>query len=56
MRAILAVLSARGIPVSDSARARIEACKDAPTLDRWIVRAATAASAKDVIDPASDRT
>ena len=47
--AILAFLAARGIPVSAEVRSDIEACKEVATLDRWIVRAATAASAKDVI-------
>jgi len=46
--AILAVLAARGVAVSDEVRARIEACKDAAVLDRWIVRAATAASAEEI--------
>lgn len=41
--AILAFLAARGISVSGEARARIEACKEVATLDRWIARAATAA-------------
>jgi hypothetical protein len=47
--AILALLAARGVPVSREARAHIEACKDAATLDQWIARAATAASAEEVI-------
>jgi hypothetical protein len=51
--AILAVLAARGIPVPASVRARIEACEDLTTLDRWITRAATAASAEDVLSPIS---
>ncbi len=46
--AILAFLAARGVAVSDEVRARIEACKDAASLDRWIVRAATAASAEEI--------
>jgi hypothetical protein len=46
--AILAVLAARGVPVSHEVRARIEACKDAAPLERWIVRAATAASAEEI--------
>jgi PD-(D/E)XK nuclease family transposase len=46
--AILAVLAARGVPVGQEVRARIEACKDAATLDRWIIRAATASSAEDI--------
>jgi hypothetical protein len=44
--AILAILTARGLAVSDETRARIEACKEAASLDRWIVCAATAASAE----------
>ena len=47
--AILAFLAARGIPVSAEIRSDIEACKEVVTLDRWIVRAATAASAEEVI-------
>ena len=48
-RAILALLAARGISVSTEVRAQIEECKDPATLDRWIVRAATASSAEEVI-------
>jgi len=48
-RALLALLAARGVAVSEGARARVHACKDAATLDRWIVRAATASSADDVL-------
>ena len=40
--AVLAILAARGLVVSHEIGVQIEACKDAPTLDRWIVRAATA--------------
>jgi predicted transposase/invertase (TIGR01784 family) len=46
--ALLAVLAARGFSVTEEARARIEACKDAATLDRWIARATTAPSLEDV--------
>ena len=46
--AILAFLAARSIAVSAETRARIEACTELATLDRWIARAATAASAEDV--------
>ncbi len=49
VRAILALLAARGISLSQKTREHIEACKDAATLDRWIVRAATATSAEEVI-------
>jgi predicted transposase/invertase (TIGR01784 family) len=51
--AILAFLAARGIRVSDDARAHIEMCKAASTLDRWIARAATASSVEEVIAPDS---
>jgi hypothetical protein len=55
-RAIVGFLAARGIPVSDEVRAHIEACRDASTLGRWIARAATAASAEEVIAaPPSER-
>jgi hypothetical protein len=48
-RAILALLAARGVSVTNEARGHIEACKDAATLDRWIVRAAAATSIEEVI-------
>jgi hypothetical protein len=48
-RALLAVLGARGITVSPEARARIDACKDNATLERWIVHAATAGSVEEVL-------
>ena len=54
--AILAVLSARGVPVSHEARARIEACGDAAILDRWILRAVTVPSTEEVFATASERT
>jgi hypothetical protein len=47
--AVLAVLAARGVAVSEEVRARVEACKDAATLDRWLGRAATAASDEEVV-------
>jgi hypothetical protein len=51
LEAIFAVLAARGIVVSADARARIEACQDVSTLDLWIGRAVTAASAEDLVAP-----
>jgi hypothetical protein len=51
--AVLAVLSARGLPVSNEARARIEACIDVAILDRWISRAATVSSIDEVFAPTS---
>ena len=40
--AVIAVLDARGLLLDDASRARILACTDTATLDRWITRAATA--------------
>jgi hypothetical protein len=49
--ALLTILGARGIAVSDALRARIMACKDAALLDQWSARAVTGQSAKDVLGP-----
>jgi hypothetical protein len=38
------LLSSRNIAVFDVERARILACTDLEALDRWLIRAATAAS------------
>jgi hypothetical protein len=46
--AILAVLEARGVRVSDEARARILACTDAVQLDSWLRKAATATTVDQV--------
>lgn len=46
---ILTMLRARGLPVSESVRARVLSCKDLSMLDRWLVRAATADSDIDVV-------
>ena len=53
-RAILAFLAARGVAVSSEARAHIKACKDVSTLDRWVVRAASANSVEEVIRTSSE--
>ncbi|MEI8257445.1 MAG: PD-(D/E)XK nuclease family transposase, partial [Deltaproteobacteria bacterium] len=53
--AIFAVLAARGVVVSAPGRASIEGCTDAATLDRWIARAASAASVDEVVAEAGDR-
>jgi len=42
--AIFALLDARGVAVAEAERERILACRDLAQLDRWVVRAATAAS------------
>jgi hypothetical protein len=48
-RAILTVLRARNVAVSDEARARVLACADLATLDRWAARAATAESVEEMM-------
>ncbi|HEY3819803.1 MAG TPA: hypothetical protein VGL81_21705 [Polyangiaceae bacterium] len=48
-RAVLTVLAARGLDVPEDLRARITACTDLAQLDAWLSRAATAASAVDVV-------
>jgi hypothetical protein len=44
-KSLLKFLSARRINLSDEQKARILACSDLDTLDRWIERAATISSA-----------
>jgi hypothetical protein len=48
--AVLTVLAARGLAVSEADRARVEACSDAVTLGRWHVRAVSAATTSDVFE------
>ena len=43
-KALLHILAARKLTPSDAQRERILACKDLPTLERWIERAVTAAT------------
>ncbi len=47
--ALLTILATRGISLSEEARARIKACEDPETLDRWIALAVTASSLQDVM-------
>jgi hypothetical protein len=49
-RAVLTVLRARDIPVPDAARERILAEKDPERLERWLEKAAVAASVAAVLD------
>jgi len=49
-QALLAILEARGIEVSDEMRETITTCTDLDQLDRWIRRAATAEKIQDVVD------
>ena len=50
---LLAVLAARGIPGSEDTRARVMLCDDLELLQRWLVRALSAASAADVFSEPS---
>ena len=47
-RGVLNVLSARGLVVSEEQKARILACTDVETLDGWIRKAVTVASADEL--------
>jgi hypothetical protein len=47
-KAVLAVLGARGIEVTDEVRERISRCTDLGQLDTWIRRAATANTIDDL--------
>jgi hypothetical protein len=49
-RALLTVLRARGIPVPDAVRERILAQTDPERLERWLEKAAVAASVSSVLD------
>jgi hypothetical protein len=48
-RAVLRVLSARGVSVSPEQEARIRACRDVGQLELWLDRAATATSTDEVL-------
>jgi hypothetical protein len=47
--ALLKLLRARGLRVSSGHRARISGCTDVRRLDRWIRRAVTASTVRDVL-------
>ena len=46
--AILTVLAARGVLITDETRARITSCRDLSQLDEWLRRAMTASSIEGV--------
>lgn len=50
VKAILAVLAARGVAVPDDERERIEECTDLAQLDEWVRRAVTAESVKELFE------
>ncbi|MFO0758635.1 MAG: hypothetical protein U0359_19230 [Byssovorax sp.] len=52
-KGVLAVLEARGLPVSEAIRARILGCTDVATLDGWLQRAKVLASAAAVVRSAA---
>lgn len=47
---ILAVFTARGLPVSEVARSRILACTDGSILDLWLARALTVPAVENIFD------
>ncbi|MBL7496456.1 hypothetical protein I6A84_27355 [Frankia sp. CNm7] len=49
-RAVLTVLEARGLPVTDTLRERIMACTDLDQLSHWLRHASTATTTEDVED------
>lgn len=52
-KAILSVLSVRGLAVSDEAKTRISAERDMAALERWLVRAAIASSTDELFQDGS---
>jgi hypothetical protein len=50
VKAILAFLDARGLPVSDDVRSRITNCTDLERLEVWVRRAATVNSVEELFD------
>ena len=53
-KALLVVLTSRGLDVSDAIRQRITACEDTAQLQRWIARASVATTLDEVFGEASD--
>jgi hypothetical protein len=49
VKALLAVLAARGLEIDPATRDRIVACTDPEKLERWIVRAVTASSVQELL-------
>ncbi|MEW2624903.1 hypothetical protein [Streptomyces sp. NPDC048106] len=47
-KAVLRVLGARGIEVSDSVRERVMACADLEVLESWLDRSVTVTSAEEL--------
>jgi hypothetical protein len=51
---LLTVLAARGLPLDEAARARIDGCDDVAVLNGWLHRAATAAQLDEVFGAGDD--
>jgi hypothetical protein len=49
--AVLAFLAARGVALDDVDRERVATCMDHGTLDRWILRAASAIEVRGLFEP-----
>jgi hypothetical protein len=49
-QAVVAVLQARGIALTEALRQRILDCKDMAILDQWLMRAAVANDASEVFE------
>ncbi|NYH52507.1 hypothetical protein HNR06_002096 [Nocardiopsis arvandica] len=47
---VVAVLTARGLTVSDQVRRRIESCTDLETLEAWVPKAVTVDRPEDLFD------
>jgi hypothetical protein len=45
---LLDVITARGLPLGDDERARIDACLDLATLSGWVTRAARATTTAEI--------
>lgn len=48
--AILTLFSARGVPLSEQGRAKLDACTDPNQLERWCARTSTAQTEQDVFN------
>ena len=47
---LLAIGEARGVSWTDDEKRRVAACEDPATLQRWLLRVASASSASSVLD------
>ncbi|MEI7894114.1 MAG: hypothetical protein WCI05_13560 [Myxococcales bacterium] len=52
---VLRVLQARAIPVDDTVRTQILACRDLPLLDRWVALTVSVTRAEELLAPPAER-